>query len=134
MADGWHSEVGWPGAAAASDALIEAGEFPFSGLQADLKTLDLTEPPVYPCLGNALTEVVDDLGEAGPLLRRHTEHRAAQASVLMLANRTIRTAAGAQRHLPQLKVLLEIRPFLVGGLTVLFGWPGGSPRFEERAI
>ncbi|HTQ93892.1 MAG TPA: hypothetical protein VMK84_30790, partial [Streptosporangiaceae bacterium] len=47
---------------------VEAGEFAFSGFQADLETLDFAEPAVHPCFGDALAQVVDDLGEAGPLL------------------------------------------------------------------
>ena len=81
-----HSEVGGSGAAVAFDAPVEAGEFAFSGFQADLKALDFAEPAVHPCFGDALAQVVDDLGEAGPLLRRHAEHRASQACVFMLAS------------------------------------------------
>jgi hypothetical protein len=86
VADGWHSEVGGSAAAVALDAPVEAGEFAFSGFQADLKALDFAEPAVHPCFGDALAQVADDLGETGPLLRRHAEHRASQARVLMLAN------------------------------------------------
>ncbi|MGH7161022.1 MAG: hypothetical protein ACREFS_13225, partial [Acetobacteraceae bacterium] len=78
IADGWHPEVGGPGAAVAFNAPVEAGEFSFSGFQADLKALNFAEPAVHPCFGDALAQVVDDLGEAGPLLRRHAEHRASQ--------------------------------------------------------
>jgi len=83
---GWHSEVGGSAAAVAFDAPVEAGKFAFSGFQADLKALDFAEPAVHPCFGDALAQVADDLGETGPLLRRHAEHRASQARVLMLAN------------------------------------------------
>jgi hypothetical protein len=86
IADGRHSEVGGSGAAVALDAPVEAGEFAFSGVQADLKALDFAEPAVHPCFGDALAQVVDDVGEAGPLLRRHTEHCASQACVFMLAS------------------------------------------------
>jgi hypothetical protein len=86
IADGRHSEVGGSGAAVAFDAPVEAGEFAFSGVQADLKALDFAEPAVHPCFGDALAQVVDDVGEAGPLLRRHTEHCASQACVFMLAS------------------------------------------------
>src|SRR5271169_4113871 len=126
MADGWHSEVGGSGAAVSFDASVEAGELAFSGFQADLKALDFAEPAVHPCFGDALAQVVDDLGEAGPLLGRHAEHRASQASVFMLAGRPVRTSAGAQRHLAQLEVLLEFLPFLVGGFAVFSGGPGGQ--------
>src|SRR5215470_12844137 len=118
IADGWHSEVGGSGAAASFDASVEAGEFAFSGFQADLKALDFAEPAVHPCFGNALAQVVDDLGKAGPLVRRDAEHRASQASVLMLAGCPVRASAGAQRDLAHLEVLLEFLPFLVGGLAV----------------
>src|SRR5712692_5350108 len=91
IADGWHSEVGGPSAAVALDASVEAGEFAFSGFQADLKALDFAEPAVHPCFGDALAQVAGNLGETGPLLRRHAEHRASQASVLMLASRPVRT-------------------------------------------
>ena len=134
IADGWYSEVGGSGAAVAFDASVEAGEFAFSGFQADLEALDFAEPAVHPCFGNAFVQVADDLGEAGPLLRRDAEHRASQASVLMLARRPVRTSAGSQRHLAQLEVLLEFLPFLVGGLAVFFGGPGGPPLVEERAV
>src|SRR6266446_1668127 len=103
LPDSRHSEVGGSGAAVAFDAPVEAGEFAFSGFQADLKALDL--------------------GEAGPLLGRHAEHRASQASVFMLAGRPVRTSARSQRHLAQLEVLLEFLPFLVGGFAVFFGGP-----------
>ena len=68
MADGWHSEVSGSGAAVSFDASVEAGEFAFSGFQADLKALDFAEPAVHPCFGDALVQVADDLGKAGPLV------------------------------------------------------------------
>ena len=84
IADGWHSEVGGSGAAVSFDASVEAGEFAFSGFQADLKALDFAEPAVYPCFGDALVQVVDDLGKAGPLVRRDAEHGASKASLTEL--------------------------------------------------
>ena len=131
IADGWHAEVGGPGAAVAFDASVEAGEFAFSGFQADLESLVFAEPAVHPCFGDAFAEVVDDLGEQS-LLRRNAKHRASQASVLVLARRPVRAPAGSQRHLAQLEVLLEFLPFLVGGLAVFSGGPGGPPLVEER--
>jgi hypothetical protein len=86
IADGWHSEVGGSGAAVAFDAPVEAGEFAFSGVKADLEALDFAEPAVHPCFGDAFVKVADDVGEAGPLLRRHAEHRASQACMFMLAS------------------------------------------------
>ena len=53
----------------ALDASVEACKFAFSGFQADLKALDFAEPAVHPCFGDALAQVADDVGEAGPLLR-----------------------------------------------------------------
>src|SRR5512140_1884605 len=85
LPDGRHSEVGGSGAAVAFDASVEAGEFAFSGFQADLKALDFAEPAVHPCFGDALAQVVDDLGEAGPLLGRHAEHCASQAPLTELS-------------------------------------------------
>src|SRR6516225_8920814 len=120
IAGGWHSEVGGSAAAVSLDAPVEAGEFAFSGSQADLQALDFPEPAVHPRFGDAFVQVVDDLGEAGPLLLRDAEHRAAQASVLMLARRPVRASTCSQRQLPQLEVLLEFLPFLVGGLAVFF--------------
>jgi len=79
MADGWHSEVSRSGAAVSFDASVEAGELAFSGFQADLKALDFAEPAVHPCFGDALVQVADDRGKAGPLVRRDAEHRASQA-------------------------------------------------------
>src|SRR5712671_7238311 len=134
ITDGWHSEVGGSGAAVSFDASVEAGELAFSGFQADLKALDFAEPAVHPCFGDALVQVVDDLGEAGPFLGRHAEHRASQASVFMLAGRPVRTSARSQRHLAQLEVLLEFLPFLVGGFAVFSGGPGGPPLVEDRAV
>src|SRR5258707_12517052 len=52
----------------------------------------------------------------------------------MLARRLVRTTAGSQRDLAQLEVLLEFLPFLIGGLAVFFGRPGGPPLVEERAV
>ena len=52
----------------------------------------------------------------------------------MLASRPARTSACSQRHLPQLEVLLEFLPFLVGGLAVFFGGPGSPPLVEERPV
>src|ERR1035441_2736736 len=52
----------------------------------------------------------------------------------MLARCPVRASAGSQRHLPQLEVLLEFLPFLVGGLAVFFGGPGAPPLVEERAV
>lgn len=80
IADGWHSEVGGSGAAVALDAPVEAREFALGGFQADLKALDFACSAVHPRFGDAFVQVADDLGEAGPLLRRHAEHhRAPQA-------------------------------------------------------
>src|SRR6267378_5300647 len=104
LPDSRHSEVGGSGAAVSFDASVEAGELAFSGFQADLKALDFAEPAVHPCFGDALVQVADDLGEAGPLVRRDAEHCASKASVLMLARCPVRAAAGAQRHLPHLEV------------------------------
>ena len=73
IADGRHSEVGGSGAAVAFDASVEAGKFAFSGLQADLKALDFAGP-AFIGFGDAVVQVVEDLGEAGPLLRRQAEH------------------------------------------------------------
>ena len=64
VTDGWHSEVGGSAAAVALNASVEAGEFAFSGFQADLKALDFAEPAVHPCFGDALAQVVGNLGEA----------------------------------------------------------------------
>lgn len=86
IADGRHSEVGGPGAAVSLDAPVEAGEFAFSGFQADFQALDFAEPAVHPCFGDPFAEVADDLDEAGAFLRRHAEHCASQACVLMLAS------------------------------------------------
>ena len=83
VADDWHAEVGRSVAAVAFDAPVEAGEFAFGGFQADLEALDFAEPAVHPCFGDALVEVVDDLGETGALLRRNSQHRAAHASVFV---------------------------------------------------
>src|SRR5690349_21498908 len=78
MADGWHSEVGGSGAAVSFDASVEGGELAFSGFQADLKALDFAGPAVHPRFGDALVQVADDLGEAGPLVRRDAEHCASK--------------------------------------------------------
>ena len=102
MADGWHSEVGGSGAAVSFDASVEGGELAFSGFQADLKALDFAEPAVHPRFGDALVQVADDLGKAGPLVRRDAEHCASKASVFMLARCPVRAAAGAQRDLAHL--------------------------------
>ena len=134
MADGRHSEVSGSGAAVSFDASVEAGELAFSGFQADLKALDFAEPAVHPCFGDALVQVADDLGKAGPLVRRDAEHCASKASVFMLARCPVRAAAGAQRDLAHLEVLLEFLPFPVGGLAVFSGGPGGPPFAEERAV
>jgi len=45
IADGWHSEVGGSAAAVSLDAPVEAGEFAFSGSQADLQALDFPSQP-----------------------------------------------------------------------------------------
>src|SRR6266487_2505165 len=134
MADGWHSEVGGSGAAVSFDASVGAGELAFSGFQADFKALDFAEPAVHPRFGDALVQVADDLGKAGPLVRRDAEHCASKASVFMLARYPVRAAAGAQRDLAHLEVLLEFLPFLVGGLAVFSGGPGGPPLVEECAV
>ena len=58
IADGRHSQVGGSGAAVAFDASVEAGEFAFSGLQADLEALDFAEPAVAFGFGDAGGQVV----------------------------------------------------------------------------
>ena len=106
IADGWHSEVGGSGAAVSFDASVEAGELAFSGFQADLKALDFAVPAVHPCFGDALAQVVDDLGEAGPLLGRHAEHRASQASLTCPMFAT--TAGFLPQHHAQRQATLQI--------------------------
>jgi hypothetical protein len=106
MADGWHSEVSGSGVAVSFDASVEAGEFAFSGFQADLKALDFAEPAVHPCFGDALVQVADDLGKAGPLVRRDAEHRAAQAS--LTCPMFVTTAEFLPQHHAQRQATLQI--------------------------
>lgn len=71
--------------AAVGGGPVEAGERGHSGVEADLESFDLAEPAVGAGLGDALTEVADDLDEAGPLLRVELEHRATDAGLSELA-------------------------------------------------
>ena len=75
-----------PEASGHPNAPVEAGEFAFGGFQADLEALDFAEPAVHPGFGDALVEVVDDLGETGSLPRRNSQHRAAQAPLTDLTS------------------------------------------------
>lgn len=42
--------------------------------------------------------------------------------------------AGAQGDFPQFEVLLELRPFLVGGFSVFRGWPRRAAFVQEAAV
>jgi hypothetical protein len=54
--------------------------------------------------------------------------------MLMLARGSIWSAAVTQFHLANLEMLLELAPFLLGGLAVLCFRANGSPLVEERPI
>jgi hypothetical protein len=52
---------------------------------ADLESLDLTEPAIHPRFCDAIGKVSDDLAEALTLAGVDSQHRAADAGVLVLA-------------------------------------------------
>jgi hypothetical protein len=43
------------------------GEFVAGGGQADVESVDFTEPALVVCFGDAVDEVVTDLDQSGPL-------------------------------------------------------------------
>lgn len=84
--------------------------------------------------GDPRAEVADHLGEARALPGVHLKHGAADASEFMLARGLVGTPAGSQLDPAEQEVLLEVCPFLVGGLAVFLCGPGGPAAGQERLV
>lgn len=67
---------------------------------------------------DSFTETGGDLGESVALAGVDAQHRAADACVFVLAGGAVGACAGAEFELAQSEALLELAPFLVGGLAV----------------
>ena len=110
---------------------VEVGELAFGGYEAHLQSLDFAEPPVHPGLRNPICKVLNDLNQTRPLRGRHPQHRTPNTRMLVLTRRSVWSAAVAQLQLTNLKVLLELAPFLFGRLAVFLDRTCGSPLVEE---
>jgi hypothetical protein len=71
-------------------------------------------------LGDAVTQVVADAGQAGPLRRVRPQEGAAQAAVFVDAAGPVGAAAVAERKPAAFEMTEEFLPFGVGGGSVLF--------------
>src|SRR6266550_3796873 len=127
------AEVGDVGARRRFGA-VERGELGSGGVEADVKSLDLAEPPVVAGLGDAVCEVADDRDEAWPLLRVDAQHGTADAGVLVFAGAAVGPSAGAQFQLAQLEVFVELAPLVVGGFAVLGLGPNGAALVKEGPV
>lgn len=115
VSDDGKSEVERPGVRLP----VEGGQLGSGGVEADLETLDLTEPPVLLGLGDALLEILGDLFETVALSWGNAKYRAANAGMFMIARRPVGPAAGAELEFAELEVVLEFLPFGVGRFAVL---------------
>ncbi|MEV1178339.1 hypothetical protein [Nonomuraea sp. NPDC049784] len=88
-------------------APIELAELLLGASQADLETFDLAEPAFRLGFGDSGDQVVADLGEPCPLCRIRSQERASDTSVHMNARGPEGACAGADGHLPLLKVCEE---------------------------
>lgn len=75
-----HAEVDQLGASV-SGGVLEAVELGHRGVEADLETLDFSEPAVAAGLADAVAEVLDDLDDAATLAGVDLEDRAADAGL-----------------------------------------------------
>jgi hypothetical protein len=76
--------------------------------------LDLTEPAIHPRFCDAIGKLSDDLAEALTLARVDSQHRAADAGLLVLAGAAVGPAAVTEFELARLKVPLHfVKPGLV---------------------
>jgi hypothetical protein len=69
--------------------------------------VDLTEPAIHPRFCDAIGKVSDDLAEALTLAGVDSQHRAADAGVLVLAGAFVGLAAVTEFELARLKVSLH---------------------------
>ena len=99
-----------------------------------MQSLDFPKPAVLAGLDDPVRQILNDCKEAVALLRIHPQDGAADAGVLVPTGSAVGPGAGAQGDLPQFEVLLELRPFLVGGFSVFRGRPGRSALIQEVAV
>lgn len=114
--------------------LVEVGKLDCGGIEADGESFDLAEPAVEPGLGDPLSEVADDLGEAVALPRVDAQHRAADAGVFVFAGCRVRTPAGSEFELAGVEVLLELGPLLRCGFAVVVNGPSCPAAAEARPV
>jgi len=77
VGEGWYAEV--DGGAAAGGDLVHLGALAPGAGEADFQALGFAEPLGFLGLGDAVSEVPADLGQAGTLGRAGAQQRAAQA-------------------------------------------------------
>lgn len=128
-----HAEVDqlWPTVGPSPAEAVEVGG---SGVEADLESFDFSEPAVAAGFADAVAEVLDDLDDAATLAGVDLEDRAADAGVFVLAGGSVGPSAGAEGHLAELEVLLEVLPLRRSRLAVfLLGTFGPAP-VEEAPV
>lgn len=113
---------------------VEADQFAGCFVEAGLQTGDLAEPAVEFGLLDAGAQVGDDLEQSGSRGGVQAQARAADAGVFVFAGGAVGAATFADFELAGLEVLLEVAPFLVGGLAVFGLGSFGSPLVDEGAV
>ncbi|WP_189111645.1 hypothetical protein [Streptomyces camponoticapitis] len=90
--------------------------------EGEVNAFDLTDPAFGLSPRSSAEQVLFQLDEAGQHLGVDVEHRAADASVFVLAGCPVGAPAGPELDLPAVEVLLELAPLLRGRVAVLAGW------------
>lgn len=134
--DGRYAQVGWFGGCpfGLSDRSVEVEEFLRGGVAAGLQAVDFAEPSVYPGFLDAFVEVADDFSESIALFGVHSEHRASDAGVLVLAGGSVGASAGSEFEFALVEVLVELGPFLVCGFAILSFGAEAAAIVEEGSV
>ena len=103
---------------AAGGDLVHLSEFVVGAGEADFQSFGLAEPAVRFGFGDAVQEVVADLGQAAAFGGVRPEQWATQAAVLVDTGGRVGPAAVADGDLPAFEVAEELGPFVVAGGAV----------------
>jgi hypothetical protein len=132
LGEGRHAQV--DGGGLAGDELVHLGELGGRGGEADFESFGFAGPVVLLGLGDAVLQVVANVGQAGPLGRVGPQEGAADTALLVDAAGSVSAAAVAERDPAALEVAEEFFPFGVSGGAVFVAGAQGAAAGDECPV